>query len=741
MKVKLNREQLKLIAIISMVIDHIAWGFVEFYSPLGQFLHVLGRLTIPIMSFFVVEGFKHTSNLGKYINRMVSFGLISVIPFYVFFHEEYGYRVNFIFDLLFGLLVLTTLESELSKWKKVVITTLIFIASMVIGGWPIGPILFMLIFYYGKDFKQKAILFAITDVAIVVLLAVLISLNNVYHFSHYEWVWWDKSYQLGFMLALPLLYCYNGEKGKPFLSRYFFYLFYPAHFCVLVIIKAIFVEHASSYRIDLALHICVLAAVLVLAYLTLRCKPSKGQVSVLVFLAAGAVYIFGFLLEIISGSVDTYHIAIMVEYFGEVIAFMGLAFFAQELCKMKLPNAVYALQVVISLLIIYAQMQTLQNGFFYKSIGVDRSGPFPRPVLEYGPGFYLTISYVAFLTIFVIVAAIRAYKNGSALERKRLKLFLHGVVFIWLPYPAKLLGLTGGYEIPGVGIAVGAFCFYMILLRFGFLDSMTLASENVLDHGSDGILVLDTDYMIQYHNKQVDDIFGEINHSIDVRENPELGPIIAGKKVLLEKKGRIYEFNLETLKDEEKEQGYMLWIHDATDHFETMKVIREMATKDPLTKLYNRSYYQELIENHFRTGKGGTFLMVDMDNFKQVNDRYGHQMGDAALKALADVFERFSKDRMIGCRMGGDEFSAFFMQVDSEQVLENNIRFIMDSFREKIIELGMEEHTTSLSIGATVCDVEDPKKIDFAGVYNLTDKILYEVKRNGKNQFSVQKMR
>lgn len=741
MKLQLNREQLKLIAIISMVIDHVAWGFVEFYSPLGQFLHVCGRLTIPIMSFFVVEGFKHTSDLKKYINRMVSFGFISIIPFYVFFHEEYGYRVNFIFDLLLGLLVLTTLESNLKKWQKIGLVTLLFVASMVIGGWPIGPILFMLIFYYGKDFKQKAILFAVTDISIVALLAVLISLNNIYHFSHYEWVWWDKSYQLGFMLALPLLYCYNGEKGKSFLSRYFFYLFYPAHFCALIIIKAILVEHASAYKIDLVLHICVLAVAMVLAYMILKCKPSKGQVSVLVFLAAGSVYVFGFLLEIISGSVETYHIAIMVEYFGEVICFMGLTFFAQELCKMKIPGAVYAMQLVISLLIVYAQMQTLENGFFYKSISVDHSGPFPKPILEYGPGFYLTISYVALLSLFVIGASLRAYKNGNALEKKRLKLFMHGVVFIWLPYPAKLLGLTGGYEIPGVGIAIAAFFFYMILIRYGFLDSVTLASENALDHGRDGILVLDTDYKIQYHNKQVDEIFGELDHRLDVRENPSLGPIISGKKSLLEKKGRIYEFSLETLKDNEKEHGYMLWIHDATDHFETMKVVREMATKDPLTKLYNRTYYQELIENHFHTGKGGTFLMVDMDNFKMVNDRYGHQMGDDVLKALADVFNRFSMDRMIGCRMGGDEFSAFFMQVDTDQILENNIQFIMDKFQEKIVELGMEAHFTSLSIGATICNMENPKEADFASIYNMTDKILYDVKRDGKNQFRIQKIK
>ena len=88
MKISFNREQLKLIAICSMVIDHIAWGFVDFYSPLGQFLHILGRLTIPIMCFFIAEGYRKTSSLPKYIERMITFGICAIIPFYIFFHEE-----------------------------------------------------------------------------------------------------------------------------------------------------------------------------------------------------------------------------------------------------------------------------------------------------------------------------------------------------------------------------------------------------------------------------------------------------------------------------------------------------------------------------------------------------------------------------------------------------------------------------------------------------------------------------
>lgn len=735
----LNREQLKLIAIVSMIIDHVAWGFVEFYSPLGQFLHVLGRLTIPIMCFFIAEGFRKTANLQNYFDRMMCFGVLAVIPFYIFFHEEYGYRTNIIFDLLFGLMALTVLESNYKKWQKWVLMIMIFGLSAMIGGWPITPILFILIFYYGRSFKQKALLFIAADVTTVLFLVVAISLNSVYHFSHYNWVWWDKFYQLGFMLALPLLYCYDGEKGKPFLSRYFFYIFYPAHFGVLALIKWLFVDHIGAYSLDLFVHIFVLMITCGLIFLAMRCRPSRGQSAVLFFLTSASVYIFGFILEIISSTPSNYHLAVLVEYFGEVLTFVGLLYFVNILCKKNIPLWGYALQALISALIIFCLLNTMEDGVFYKNIGVDYSGPFPRLVLEYGIGFFLTITYIGILSLYSLGMAIWAYRKGSPLEKSRLKLFMWGIFFVWAPYPAKLLGLTGGYEIPGVGIAIASIFFYMILIRYGFLDSVTLASESALDHGVDGIVVLGTDYRIQYHNKQLDDIFGDIPHDLDLRKHKEFASILEGKVQILTKNNRIYEFRVENLMDGVYQEGYMIWIHDSTEHYESMRQIREMATRDPLTKLYNRVRYQEKITSHLQEYRRGTFLMIDMDNFKQVNDKYGHQVGDEVLKALADVFNTYSKSVLMGARLGGDEFSAFLYDEVQDSKLEKLITGIMTGYQKRLQELGYEGYT-SISVGAVKCDLPDPSQTDFATIYNMTDKVLYEVKKNGKNQFLLRSM-
>lgn len=77
----LSANTLKYIAIAAMLIDHIAWCFVDTYSVLGQIMHVIGRLTAPIMCYFIAEGYYYTRNVKKYLLRLGLFALISWAPF------------------------------------------------------------------------------------------------------------------------------------------------------------------------------------------------------------------------------------------------------------------------------------------------------------------------------------------------------------------------------------------------------------------------------------------------------------------------------------------------------------------------------------------------------------------------------------------------------------------------------------------------------------------------------------
>ena len=239
MKAKgLTKTQLQYLAIIAMVVDHTAWGFFEFTSPIGFIMHIFGRLTIPIMTFFIAEGFAHTHDIKKYVLRMAIFALIAVIPFYLFFSEEYGYRQNIIFDELLALLSLCAMKKgNIKKPVRILLVIGLMAVSAIVGGWVLMPIIYVLTFSYNETFKEKAKWFCIFTCLLVATVAIMIITNRMFHYMQYEWSMLQSVYLAGFMLGLIPLSMYNGQKGEPIFGRYFFYIFYPAHFMVLWVIK------------------------------------------------------------------------------------------------------------------------------------------------------------------------------------------------------------------------------------------------------------------------------------------------------------------------------------------------------------------------------------------------------------------------------------------------------------------------------------------------------------------------
>ncbi len=623
----LDRTQLKLIAICAMVCDHVAWGFVEFWSPLGQIMHVIGRFTIPIMCFFVAEGFRKTSNRSEYIKRMMTFSVVAMIPFYLFFGELYEYRQNIIFDLLLGLLLLAVLENEKFRvWQKVLLAAGLFGISAFIGGWVIMPMLYILVFYYVKGFKRQAIWFCGLTITLEVFLIVAVELNRVLHFSKYDWPWYDKLYFLGFMLALLVLRHYNGEKGKPVGGKYFFYIFYPAHFLTLATIREL-VNGCSIYEIYVACHVLALLVCLAIFLIVLWAKPSRGQSGTLLLVLSGCIYTFGFLVEITSGNVGGFYAGTLTQYFGECLLMVGFTMFVGEMCHKEIPAFVYALECLCGTLIMWMLLTTRENGIFYTYIGINEEGPFPRLVLEYGVGFALFIAYMVVVCIGCLVICARGILRSVGVERKRIGFTAVAVLCPWLPNLVRETGISGGYEIPCFGIMGAAILVGMALIRYGYFDSIALAGENALSHGQEGIMVIDNHNIITYFNKRMNEMFGQLSLKQNINQNEIVKNIFEGKIKTWHHQDKVYEMRVEPLEEGGYIQGHMLWILDITQHHQMLEKISDLAHKDSLTGVYNRKYFIMLLDEYLKDGSGSLFMM-DLNHFKQINDRFGHQAGD-----------------------------------------------------------------------------------------------------------------
>jgi len=156
------------------------------------------------------------------------------------------------------------------------------------------------------------------------------------------------------------------------------------------------------------------------------------------------------------------------------------------------------------------------------------------------------------------------------------------------------------------------------------------------------------------------------------------------------------------------------------------------AFTDNLTGLWNRKYTEIIVENVIHNKGSGCLFMMDMDNFKKVNDTYGHIAGDNVLKSFAKVMMNVSRDSDICCRIGGDEFIIFANKMPLEQASMFAKRLIHNS----IAELSSVEGGTNVTVSIGIATIGDDIAT-FKDLYDKADKALYYIKKNGKNDYQI----
>lgn len=163
-----------------------------------------------------------------------------------------------------------------------------------------------------------------------------------------------------------------------------------------------------------------------------------------------------------------------------------------------------------------------------------------------------------------------------------------------------------------------------------------------------------------------------------------------------------------------------------------INIVEDKADRDPLTGLYNRYGAQR----HFRKNEPGLLLYMDLDRFKEVNDSFGHGEGDRILKETAEVLKScFRKDDIL-IRMGGDEFAVFAFGRWSREAVSAKLSEVLKRI-DSLHSAGEAQH---LDIGMTVsigCVYAPDGAVELDDLIRCADQKMYDVKRNGKDNFKV----
>jgi len=226
---------------------------------------------------------------------------------------------------------------------------------------------------------------------------------------------------------------------------------------------------------------------------------------------------------------------------------------------------------------------------------------------------------------------------------------------------------------------------------------------------------------------------GKLDARVPLKRRDEIGELAGAFNVmadnLVDSHNRLIKLNAE-LEDRV--------LHRTEALGEANKRLQETASRDSLTGLYNRRHFNELLERLFaessRYRTDLTCMMIDLDNFKHVNDSLGHHAGDLLLKMTAEVLLACTRESDLAVRYGGDEFIVLLPRTSPAEA-RTSAKRILDGFTKTLAKRMPEASIVSLSIG--LASREEDRPPEPMHLVQLADEALYLAKAGGKNRITV----
>lgn len=164
--------------------------------------------------------------------------------------------------------------------------------------------------------------------------------------------------------------------------------------------------------------------------------------------------------------------------------------------------------------------------------------------------------------------------------------------------------------------------------------------------------------------------------------------------------------------------------------------LEKMATTDYLTQCLNRGAFTRAVTSQLaRLGGGnahGAMLIVDADDFKNVNDRYGHHNGDDALRLIAQTISNAIGDKDLVGRLGGEEFGVFLGDADAAAADQ-----LAEQIRADIAAIQFQPDDEPCPLSVSIGGATFIRKAEFANLYRLADQHLYHAKNNGRDRVAM----
>jgi diguanylate cyclase (GGDEF)-like protein len=475
----------------------------------------------------------------------------------------------------------------------------------------------------------------------------------------------------------------------------------------------------------------------------------RNQLAALYSLEALVIIIYatGYAFELGSATAEEVRFWLKLEYFGLpfIPAFWFLLTYKASSGK-SAPFFFCFLVLVIPVLTVFFSATNDYHHFYYQNVSINATPGGFIAQLDKGPWYYVFVAYSNLIMAITLVVYFLQWRKSGLGTGNRSFWMMAGSLFVIFFEFLYLFGFSPyDIDLTPFGLFGAALFQAVAIFRFDFLKSDALIKDIVFSGISEGILTVDAKGRISDFNAACARIFSWLSPDCigkklaDFKDGAALSFPSGRQREIKISRGEgvsYFSVRMTNLVDKGKEAGKVFMFKDETALRRVMKTLYRFANYDTLTKIFNRRRLfddaEKEISRVVRYGKRVSLLMLDLDYFKTINDRYGHQAGDSVLIEVARVLKKRVRTSDLLGRYGGEEFMIVLLEMDPEKAL-----MVAEDIRKCIEDLsipfGNALIKTSVSIGVATSDPAD-KNLSMERLLMIADRALYRAKNEGRNK-------
>ncbi|NMD70995.1 diguanylate cyclase [Bacillus sp. DNRA2] len=459
-----------------------------------------------------------------------------------------------------------------------------------------------------------------------------------------------------------------------------------------------------------------------------------------------AIFTIGYGFELQAETYQEVEFAIIVELSG--LAFIpalsiliAFEFYPKPLSILK-KLIIFTIPVITFFIVLTNQYHHL----YFSDLVIHHYKGNTTTTLVRGPWFYIFIPFTFLAILLSHLLFLKKWIEVSFHIKSQAFWMYLGSSSPGIAYVLYLFDIVAiPYDITTFGFAIFALCFFIAIFQYEFLNLEQIARERVFDNIREGFIVIDQRNRIIDFNKAGTLVFPWLSNKSfgkSIEMYPE-GPLLTNQNSqqftieLTRNNQKMYlGFTVTLMYKKNQPDGKIFIFQNITEQTIILEKLEEMASFDGLSNVFNRKKLIEEAEKElyrtYRSGNPLSFLMLDIDFFKYINDQFGHLAGDQVIKEIIQKCkERLRQSDIIG-RFGGEEFLILLPNTNLQNALK-----IAEDLRVMIEKLPItfEEQTifAKISIGvASTSSFSEPMALN--ELINESDKALYLAKNTGRNK-------